>query len=89
MLDELFVFIWKAGRPEAAQGYNDDLVMCFGQGLWVRDTALKLRQAGIEINRAAVAGMKSTVSVYKPRQDSDPFKMTDFRGNNEDISWLI
>jgi len=47
LLDELFVFIWKAGRPEAAQGYNDDLVMCFGQGLWVRDTALKLRQAGI------------------------------------------
>lgn len=89
LLDELFVFIWKAGRPEAAQGYNDDLVMCFGQGLWVRDTALKLRQAGIEINRAAVAGMKSTVSVYKPRQDSNPWKMVDSKGNNEDIGWLI
>ena len=89
LLDELFVFIWRAGRPEAASGYNDDLVMCFGQGLWVRDTALKLRQAGIEINRAAVAGMKSTVSVYKPRQDSDPWKMSDFRGNSEDIGWLI
>ncbi len=89
LLDELFVFIWKAGRPEAAQGYNDDLVMCFGQGLWVRDTALKLRQAGIEINRAAVAGMKSTVSVYTPRQDSNPWKMVDSKGNNEDIGWLI
>jgi Terminase large subunit, T4likevirus-type, N-terminal len=89
LLDELFVFIWKAGRAEAAQGYNDDLVMCFGQGLWVRDTALKLRQAGIEINRAALQHLKSTVSVYKPSTQTNQWKMTDSRGNSEDMDWLL
>jgi hypothetical protein len=89
LLDELFVFIWKAGRAEAAQGYNDDLVMCFGQGLWVRDTALKLRQAGIEINRAALQHLKSTVSIYKPSTQTNQWKMTDHKGNSEDMGWLL
>lgn len=89
LLDELYVFIWKSGRAEAAQGYNDDLVMCFAQGLWVRDTALRLRQAGIELNKAAMSNIQSTISIYKPRQDSNPWKMQDQKGNNEDLSWLI
>ena len=65
LLEELYVFIWRAGRAEAAAGYSDDLTMCFCQGLWVRDTALKLRQAGIEINRAAVSNIKSAATIYK------------------------
>jgi len=89
LLDELYVFIWRAGRAEAAQGYNDDLVMCFGQGLWVRDTALKLRQAGIEINRVAVNNIKSTVAVYTRAQTNNPWNMTDNKGNNEDMGWLL
>ncbi len=88
LLDELFVFIWRNGRAEAAQGYNDDLVMSFAQGLWVRDTALKLRQAGIELNRAALSSMKST-AVYKPRIDNNPWHMQDQKGNSEDLNWLI
>jgi hypothetical protein len=89
LLDELFVFIWKNGRAEAAQGYNDDLVMSFAQGLWVRDTALKLRQAGIEINRAALSGIKSSATIYKPRMDNNPWQMQDQKGNSEDLNWLI
>ena len=89
LLDELYVFIWRSGRAEAAQGYNDDLVMSFAQGLWVRDTALKLRQAGIEINRAAVAGIKSSVSIYTPRPQNNAWKMQDQKGNDEDLGWLI
>lgn len=89
LLDELYVFIWKNARAEAATGYNDDLTMSFCQGLWVRDTALRMRQAGIQINRAALEGIKSTVSIYRPRQDSNPWHITDQRGNAEDITWLI
>ena len=28
-MDELRVFIWKNSKPQAMQGYNDDLVMSF------------------------------------------------------------
>jgi hypothetical protein len=89
LLDELFVFIYRGGRPEAAPGYNDDLVMCFCQGLWVRDTALRLRQAGIEINRAAVNNIKSTVSIYKPSNQNRSWKMRSPDGRDEDINWLL
>ena len=89
LLEELFVFIWKNARPEAASGYNDDLVMSFCQGLWVRDTALKLRQAGIEINRMAVANIKSTATIYKQSYEKNPFNMVDNKGTNQDITWLL
>ena len=90
LVDELYVFIWKNARAEAASGYNDDLIMSFCEGLWVRDTALKLRQAGIEINRMAVANIKSTVSVYnRPSANNDPYKMHLPDGNSEDINWLL
>ncbi|MFN9956747.1 MAG: hypothetical protein ACK55I_26905, partial [bacterium] len=53
MMAELDTFIWKNGRPEALQGYNDDLIMALCIGLWVRDTALRLRLEGIEITKYA------------------------------------
>lgn len=89
LLEELYVFIWKSGRAEAAHGYNDDLVMSFCSGLWVRDTALKLRQAGIEINRAAVSNIKSSVTIYKPTDNNTVWGMDTTNGNREDITWLL
>ena len=89
LLDELFVFIYKSGRAEAASGYNDDLVMSFCQGLWVRDTALRLKQAGIELNRMAVNNIKSTVSIYKPTFGNRSYKLRTQHGNDEDINWLL
>lgn len=89
LLEELFVFIWKSGRAEAAQGYNDDLIMSFCSGLWVRDTALKLRQAGIEINRAALSNIKSSVSIYKPSNSRNEWGMDAPNGTREDITWLL
>ena len=43
LLEEMKVFIWRNGRPEAQSGYNDDLVMSFGMAMYVRDTALKFK----------------------------------------------
>ena len=36
------VFIWRNGRPEAQSGYNDDLVMSFGIGMFLRDTSIEI-----------------------------------------------
>jgi len=88
LLDELHVFVWKASRPEAQVGYNDDLVLAFAEGLWVRDTALKLKQAGIDMTKAALGAAKNGAAMYKPSYASNPYKM-DIKGNSEDITWLI
>ena len=42
---------------EAMKGYNDDLTMSFSIGLWVRDTALRLRQEGIDLTKKALGGI--------------------------------
>lgn len=89
LIEELRVFIYKTGKAEAAGGYNDDLVMSFGQGLWVRDTALRLRQAGIDINRAAISNIRSAASVYKPSNTNDSWKMRINQDTQEDINWLL
>jgi hypothetical protein len=59
LIDELFTFIFLNGRAEAMRGYNDDLVMSFSIGLWVRDTALRLRQEGIDLTKQAIQGISS------------------------------
>ena len=57
LIDELFVFIYNNNKAEAMQGYNDDLVMSFAICLWVRDTALRLKQEGIDLQKKTLSGV--------------------------------
>ena len=84
------MFIWNGSRAEAQKGYNDDLVISFSTSLWVRDTALKLRQQGIELNRKALSLTTKNRAVFKttPKKAEDMWKMKTGRGN-EDIRWLL
>jgi hypothetical protein len=91
LIDELFTFIFMNGRAEAMKGYNDDLTMSFAIGLWVRDTALRLRQEGIDLTRRAVEGIGTSVydGVYGGSlQEDNPWRMR--VGNDiEDLSkWI-
>jgi len=79
-IDELFTFIWKNQRAEALQGYNDDLVLSLAIGLWVRDTALRLRQEGQDLTKRMLdkIGQSSTGMggfVGNSAMDEDPWKM--------------
>jgi hypothetical protein len=91
LIDELFTFIYSSGRAQAMKGYNDDLVMAFSIGLWVRDTALRLRQEGIDLTKMAVAGITANTyeGVYSPsNMDENPWKMR-VGDTFEDLSqWL-
>jgi len=92
LIDELFTFIYMNGRAEAMKGYNDDLVMAFSIGLWVRDTALRLRQEGIDLTKSAVGGITSHTynGIYGGgnTMDDNPWKMR-VGDNFEDLSqWL-
>ena len=60
LLDELSVFVWHNGKAEAMRGYNDDLVISTAIGLWIRDTALRLRREAMDINRVILSGIKRT-----------------------------
>jgi len=84
------VFVWKNGRPEAQSGYNDDLVMSFGIGMFLRDTSLKFQQQGLDMTRAALGNMAktTTVGVFNANTIKNPYiqKMGE---QQEDLRWLL
>ena len=89
LLDELAVFIWKGHRAEAQRGYNDDLVMALAIGLWVRDTALKLRNDGIQLSKNAINHIVKTDGMYSQNDVHSDWKFEDGSNTGEDLTWLI
>ena len=90
LVEEMKVFIWKNGRPEAQSGYNDDLVMPFGIAMYLRDTSLKFQQQSQDMIRATLGSMtKSTyIGAYNPGGVQNPYNIKTDKGM-EDISWLL
>ncbi len=92
LLEEMKVFVWKNGRPEAQSGYNDDLVMSFSIGMFLRDTSLKFQQESLDRARAALGSIKSSKTNYSGgysgNSTQNPYNM-DIGENNEDIRWLL
>lgn len=95
LYEELNVFIWNGSKAESMRGYNDDLVMSIGIGLWVRETALKLRNDQIVYNRAMISKIsKITTDITMPKQFSsvpDYQKTMEFSVNDkkESLTWLL
>jgi hypothetical protein len=79
-LNEMKTFIWNNSKPEAMQGYNDDLVISLAIACWVRDTALITNQRAVEYGKALLGSMVSSNTVldtkvagqrgYKPASKS-------------------
>lgn len=93
LIEELKVFIWINNKAQAQSGYNDDLVIPLGIGLFLRDTALKYNTQGQELSRIALNNITRTQgdAIYPilPRGIfHDPYKLY-YNGQSEDISWLL
>jgi hypothetical protein len=93
LIEEMKVFIWKNGRAEAQTGYNDDLVMAFGIGMYIRDTALKFRQRGIDMTKQALQNTIVNRTAYGGAYGAganaqNPYDMK-VGNNNESIRWLL
>ena len=92
LIDEMFTFIWNGGRAEAMKGYNDDLIMALGIGLWVRNTALRLRQEGIDLTKNMLNS--TTVNHYDGvistgYLSKNPYEMEVGKGQIENLTWLL
>jgi len=93
LIEEMKTFIWRNGRPEAQSGYNDDLVMAFGIAMYIRDTALKFRQRGIDITKQALNNMGVNRTQYQggygfSKGVDNPYHIKTDKGK-EDIGWLL
>jgi hypothetical protein len=90
LLEEMKVFVWKNGRPEAQTGYNDDLVMPFGIGMFLRDTSLKFQQQNLDLTRSALNNIQRRDQPHFAygRQIENPYTHK-VNGQNEDLRWLL
>jgi len=94
LMAEMRVFVWKNGKPQAQTNYNDDLLIACATALYVRDTALRLRQQGMDLARAQLSSFgnlnsqnKAVMSSVGSRQDN-PYIVKTNHGD-EDVSWLF
>ena len=94
LIEEMKVFIWKNGRAEAQQGYNDDLVMSFGIGMFMRDTSFKFNQQHLDMSKATLNGMSTNKTPFvggynNSKNIQNPYEIDNPYGGKEDIRWLL
>lgn len=92
-MSEARVFMWKNGKAQAQAGYNDDLIMALAVGMYVRDTALRLRQQGLDLAKAQMSSLSSinsrNTNIYSPTlPQNNPYKMN-VGIVEEDLTWLL
>ena len=68
--------------------------MSCGIGLYVRDTALRLRQQGLDLSRAQMGAFsnmnrREDTSVVKTTYAPNPYQVQDMHGHTQDISWVL
>jgi hypothetical protein len=92
LIEELFVFIWNNNKAEAMKGYNDDLVMAFAIGLWIRDTTFRLRADGINLQRTIIDKIGKTESpdaIYTSKAPQyNPYELN-VGTHKENLTWLL
>jgi hypothetical protein len=94
LMAEMRVFVWKNGKPQAQTNYNDDLLISLATALYVRDTALRLRQQGLDLARAQLSSFSNLNSQNRAIMKSvgsyqdNPYIVKTAHGD-EDISWLL
>ena len=96
LLEEMKVFIWKNGRPEAQYGYNDDLIMSYAMGMYLRDTSLKYQQQNLDLTRQVLGNIQSSRApqqsgIYSNRNGylPNPYEFKTTHGQKESLTWLL
>ena len=91
-LEEMRTFIWKNGKAEAQTGYNDDLVMSLATACYIRYTALKFAQQGIDLTNATLNNWKKgPPAIYSSKPNKKQMGWTQDLGDHgqQDLTWLL
>jgi hypothetical protein len=73
------------------RGYNDDLVLSFAMGLWIRETALRLRAEGIELSRKTLSNINAHEGVYAADENKNDSWIQNIGPSKqkESLEWLL
>jgi hypothetical protein len=91
--NEMKTFVWQNGRPQAMRGFNDDLIMSFAIGCWVKDTAFTVNEREVAYKKAFLTTMTQATTKLNtaiPGQAGyKPVKRGDIAKQYQDYSWLL
>ena len=97
LLEELRVFIWKNGKSQAMQSYNDDLVMAFAIAMYLRETSLKFKTTADNLTYAALNAFTRTQDTTIAYNANNSYNQNPWAMNvgsphgqaSEDLTWLL
>jgi hypothetical protein len=97
LLEELRVFIWKNGKQQAMSGYNDDLVMAFAIGMYLRETSLRFKRTAQSLTEATLnsytkVGDDSPMYQSYTNYGQNPWQQeiaTPMGKEQQDLTWLL
>lgn len=96
LLEELRTFIWKNNKPQAMQGYNDDLVMSFAIAMFLRETSLRFKKTMEDLTHSTLSSFGKTNDQYEV-YNTNTFTRNEWSmdvqapngTSKEDLRWLI
>jgi hypothetical protein len=96
LLEELRTFIWKSNKPQAMQGYNDDLVMSFAIAMFLRETSLRFKKTMEDLTHVSLDNFGRTnqdfqiVNTNTFTRPEWSMEIPSARGSEkEDLFWLL
>ena len=91
--NEMKTFVWQNSRPQAMRGFNDDLIMSFAIGCWVKDTAFTANERELAYNKAFLTTMTQTTSKINTSISGmlghKENKKSEIAKHYQEYSWLL
>tara|TARA_R110000824_G_scaffold5923_1_gene27052 strand:- start:28968 stop:30554 length:1587 start_codon:yes stop_codon:yes gene_type:complete len=97
LYNEFKTFIWNNGKAQAMRSENDDLVMSFAIGCWVKDTVFVENRRKVEYQKACLNSMFKSDNIintsipgmkqYKPIKKSNEMKKS--IDDQKNFIWLL
>jgi Terminase large subunit, T4likevirus-type, N-terminal len=91
LASEMSTFVWKNGKEQAQSGYNDDLIMSYAIGMYLRNTAMNQSDKGVNMSKALLSNVRRSPMLPMHSGTSNgmnPYQH-DFGYGKEDISWIL
>jgi len=95
-MKELETFIFHNGKPQALDGYNDDLVMSLAIGMYVRNTTIKFTNADNDITQHLMSNLSFNpvpyefgISSNSNSVGNESYSMKVNKEQVEDLRWLL
>lgn len=91
LINELKTFVWLKGKAQAMRGYHDDLVMPLCTGIWIRETALRMKNVGRKYTKKMLEAIDSNIDNSNIIKQLDPYKIetTSLDDRDNDVRWLF